>query len=90
MPVIVSPEALADLASIRTYLTERNPVAAIALTTRLSDAMFSLEDLPLHGRPGLLAGTRELFNVPPYIITYRVTPDGVEIIRVWHVAQARS
>lgn len=90
MPVIVSPEALADLASIRVYLSERNPVAAIALTTRLSDAMFSLENMPLRGRPGLVAGTRELLNVVPYVITYRVTPEQVEIVRVWHGAQDRA
>ena len=89
MPVVVSPEALADLASIRAYLAERNPVAAIAVTVQLSDAMFSLEDMPSRGRPGLLAGMRELLNVRPYVITYRVKPSGVEIIRVWHMAQTR-
>ena len=85
MPVVVSPEALEDLGSIRAYLTERSPVAAIALTARLSDAMFSLEDMPSRGRPGLISGTREL-HVSSHVITYRVSPLGVQIIRIWHVA----
>ncbi len=89
MPVVVSPEALEDLASIRAYLAERNLVAALALTARLSDAMFSLEDMSSRGRPRLLAGLREL-HVPPHVITYRVSSDRVQIVRVWHVAQARS
>ncbi len=90
MPVVVSPEALADLAAIRAYPDERNPVTAIAQTSRLSEAMFSLEAMPLRGRPGLIAGTRELLNVPPYVITYRVTLQAVQIVRVWHVAQTRT
>jgi plasmid stabilization system protein ParE len=90
MPVIVSPEALSDLESIRVYLEERSPVAAIAITARLSEAMLSLEAMPLRGRLGLVAGTRELLNVPPYVITYRVSTERVEIVRVWHIAQHRG
>lgn len=90
MPVVLSPEALADLASIRAYLETRNPAAALALAARLSDAMFSLETMPLRGRQGLIAGTRELLAVPPYVITYRVTPQVVQIARVWHVARSRA
>jgi plasmid stabilization system protein ParE len=90
MPVIVSPEALSDLESIRVYLEERSPVAAIAITARLSEAMLSLEAMPLRGRLGLVAGTRELLNVPPYVITYRVSTERVETVRVWHIAQHRG
>ena len=90
MPVIVSSEALTDLASIRAFLTERNPMAAIGITARLSEAMQSLEAMPLRGRVGLVAGTRELLSVAPYVITYRVLSERVEIIRVWHVAQDRG
>ena len=84
-----STEALSDLASIRRFLSERNPVAAIELTLRLSNAMASLELMPLRGCLGLVVGTRELLAVPPYVITYRVARNHVEIARVWHVAQAR-
>jgi plasmid stabilization system protein ParE len=90
MLVIVSPEALSDLESIRAFLEERSPVTAIAITARLSEAMFSLEAMPLRGRQGLVPGTRELLNVPPYVITYRVSPERVEVIRVWHIAQDRG
>ena len=90
MPVVVSREALADLESIRAYLNARSPVAAVALTQRLADAMVSLEEMPMRGRPGLVDGTRELVNVAPFVVTYRVTQERVEIVRVWHKAQERS
>jgi plasmid stabilization system protein ParE len=49
-----------------------------------------LEHLPERGRPGLVAGTRELVALWPYVIVYRVFEDSVEVIRIWHGAQDRS
>ncbi|WP_238578719.1 type II toxin-antitoxin system RelE/ParE family toxin [Inquilinus limosus] len=48
-----------------------------------------LEYLPERGRPGIVAGTRELTAFWPYVIVYRITPAAVEIIRIWHGAQDR-
>lgn len=52
--------------------------------------MLSLETMPLRGRPGLVPDTRELLAVAPYVITYRVTAEDVQIVRVWHIAQERA
>jgi toxin ParE1/3/4 len=90
MPVSYSPEAVADLAAIRTYIGDRNPAAASRIAIQLVAACDRLEHLPERGRPGLVTGTREIIPVWPYVIVYRITPEVVQIMRVWHGAQDRS
>ena len=90
MPVVFSPEALADLAAIRSYIGDRNPAAASRVAVALVAACDRLEHLPERGRPGLVAGTREITIIWPYVIIYRIAPDSVEIVRVWHGAQDRA
>ena len=57
MPVAFSPEAVADLASIRAYIAEDNPDAASRVAVRLVAACDRLEAHPYMGRPGQAAGT---------------------------------
>jgi addiction module RelE/StbE family toxin len=90
MPIVFSPEALADLARIRAYIGDRNPPAASRVAVQLIAACDSLEYLPERGRPGLVEGTRELAIIWPYVIVYRITSAAVEIVRVWHGAQDRD
>nr|WP_240606406.1 type II toxin-antitoxin system RelE/ParE family toxin [Phenylobacterium kunshanense] len=49
----------------------------------------ALEHLPERGRPGLVSGTREISLIWPYVIVYRIRPETVEIVRIWHGAQDR-
>ncbi len=90
MPVVFSPEALADLAAIRAYIGDRSPAAASRIAVQLVAACDRLEHLPERGRPGLVEGTREATSIWPYVIVYRITPAAVEIVRVWHSAQDRA
>ncbi len=89
MPVVFSSEALADLAEIRTYIGNENPAAASRVAVQVIAACDRLEHLPERGRPGLVAGTREITSIWPYVIVYRITSQSVEIVRVWHGAQDR-
>lgn len=89
MPVIVTRAALKDLTTIRAHIGERNPAAASRVAVQLLSACDRLEYLPERGRPGIVPGTRELTVVWPYVIVYRITDGGVEILRVWHGAQDR-
>ena len=89
MSVVFSPEALADLAAIRSYIGERNPSAASRIAVQIVATCDRLEYLPERGRPGIVPGTREVTVLWPYVIVYRIVPDGVEIIRIWHGAQDR-
>ena len=89
MPVIFSADALADLENIRAYIGADDPFAASRVAVQIVAACDRLEHLPERGRPGLVVGTRELTSAWPYVIVYRLTPEAVEIVRIWHGAQDR-
>jgi toxin ParE1/3/4 len=83
-----SPEGAEDLERIVERIKQDNPTAA----RRVADAIYSrcsdLELFPNRGRVGRIAGTRELVLAPlPYIVVYRVNPDAVEIVRIFHSAR---
>jgi toxin ParE1/3/4 len=52
----------------------------------LYEGAISLETFPNRGRPGRIAGTRELV-FPPYIIVYRTVAQIVEVLRIYPGAQ---
>jgi addiction module RelE/StbE family toxin len=84
--VTFAPSAIADLASIRTYIGKFNPAAAGRMASRLIEAGQSLHEIPERGR-SIGRGRRELAIIPPYVIRYRIKGDVVEIIRVRHGRQ---
>lgn len=80
--------AHSDRDGIFTYIEAHNPAAAIAIDERIVAAAHRLRDLPESGRPGRLAGTRELvITGTPYVAAYQVTGETVRILRVLHGAQ---
>jgi toxin ParE1/3/4 len=85
------PSALDDRDRIITYLEPLNPHAAAHLLQALVLAGDSLAVFPKRGRPGLVAVTRELVTIWPYLIVYEVDAptDTVTILRIWHGAQER-
>jgi toxin ParE1/3/4 len=90
LAVIWRAAALADVGGIIAYVAVENPVAARRIGRDLLAAGDSLAIFPRRGRPGRVAGTRELAIVSPYVIVYRVTgADDVTIVRIWHGAQDR-
>nr|HAQ92871.1 type II toxin-antitoxin system mRNA interferase toxin, RelE/StbE family [Afipia sp.] len=65
-----------------------NPRAAIAVDERIATAARRLVDFPESGRPGRVAGTRELvITGTPYVAAYAVTAETIRILRVLHGAQ---
>jgi plasmid stabilization system protein ParE len=68
------------------FIAESNP-AARRVRHRIHVAVSNLGLFPDSGRPGEIAGTREL-PVPglPYLIVYRVAGERVEILRVFHTS----
>ena len=80
--------ALGDLEAIGDFVARDNPAAAGRLVTRIVEAIETLCDHPHLGRPGRVAGTRELVIAEtPYVVPYRVVDDGVEILAVIHGAR---
>jgi addiction module RelE/StbE family toxin len=83
--VVWSRRAIADLETIREYISQFNPLAAQRVAQRLYAAGKSLSDFPERGRP--IGKRRELVIVRPYIIRYRVFQSRVEILAIRHGAQ---
>jgi toxin ParE1/3/4 len=93
MKVVVREAAARDLEDIYGWISRDNPHAArrVVERIRLRINRLALFGLPHIGRPGLLAGTRELIE-PPYIIVYGVDDAGDEImvLAVLHGARERK
>ena len=88
MIVVWSPRAIEHLAQLRSYIAHDNPKAADRVAATLLAAVERLAEQPQPGRPGRVAGTRE-FVVPrtPYVISYRLRGDRLEIVAVFHGRQ---
>jgi toxin ParE1/3/4 len=88
MTVVWSPRAVQHLIHLRQYIAQESPSAAAGVAQRILDCVTLLSEHSAIGRPGRVAGTRELV-VPqtPYIITYRVRGDRLAIIAVFHQRQ---
>ena len=81
--------ALADLDAIAEYVAQDNPVAARSFIARVRDMTEQLANYPYLGRASERADVRELVVHDHYLVSYRVRPNGIEILQVWHTAQDR-
>jgi toxin ParE1/3/4 len=80
--------ALANLNSEAEYIAQDNPSAAAHTVELIIKAVEQLRQFPAIGRPGRVAGTRELVvSGTPYIIPYRVRSGHVEVLRLFHGAR---
>jgi toxin ParE1/3/4 len=80
--------ALSDVAGIYAYIAADNPEAAARVADHLLAAGEGLSRFPQLGRPGRLAGRRELV-VDRHILIYSVRRGEVHIVAVEHGAQRR-
>ena len=79
--------ALANLEAEADYIGEDSPDAAGRVVQIFRTANLPKKN-PAMGRPGRVAGTRELVVAgTPYVLPYRVRADAVEILRVFHAAR---
>ena len=86
--------AQTDLLEILEYIARDNPAAADRVARCLVSAIEALAEQPRLGRPGRVAGTRELV-IPglPDVAVYRITEPGraasseVEVLRIIHGAR---
>jgi plasmid stabilization system protein ParE len=80
--------ALRNLNDEAAYIATEDPAAARLVVGRVLAAVNQLAEQPGLGRPGRVAGTRELV-VPKtrYLVPYRVRRDGIEILRVFHTSR---
>jgi len=88
MKILWSPTAVADLVSIREYISKDSPAAARKEAAKIKEAASRLIQFPLSGRMGRVPNTRELV-IPgtSYIAAYTVQGDDVLIAAVLHGRQ---
>lgn len=81
-------DAYLDLDEIVRYIGERNPSAATRLINRLEAECEQIASAPEIGqsRADLAPGLR-FFPVGTYLIFYRKSDDGIQVIRVLHSAR---
>lgn len=81
--------ALADLSHAHDYIALESPSAAAATIERIQSALAAVCRHPQLGRPGRLAGTRELV-IPrtPFIAAYRIKAGRIEVLAVIHTARS--
>ena len=85
--LIWRPEALDQLDSLIGYIAERDRVAAERIEALVQHSAKSISTVPLAGRPGRVAGTREWVVHPNYILIYRVTRIQIIVLRFLHARQ---
>jgi toxin ParE1/3/4 len=80
--------ALENLDDEAAYIARDSPRVAAEFVLHMRDSAAMLADHPNIGRPGRIAGTRELVVTRvSYILPYRVREGAVEVLRVFHTAR---
>jgi addiction module RelE/StbE family toxin len=87
--IIWSPQAIEDVEAIRAYVARDSPRYADLLVERLVSAVEGLDTGPLSGRVVPEVGDDTVREViyGNYRIVYRVRPDLVEVVTVFHGAR---
>ena len=87
--LIWSPQAVEDVEAIRSYVARDSEHYANLLVERIVAAVDRLEAFPLSGRVVPEVGDESLREVVygSYRIVYRVKPEAVEIVTVFHAAR---
>jgi toxin ParE1/3/4 len=90
MRILWLDRAEADLDEAFDYVLARDPGAARRLFDAIRNRVALLAEQPALGRPGRVAGTRELvIGGTPYVVAYAIDHaiDAVVILRVLHGAR---
>lgn len=85
-----SPESIADLARLRAFIAEKNPIAAQRIAGEILEGVKKLEDFPQIGIPVSRAPdpdkVRDLY-IGKYVVRYLVAVDTIYILRLWHARE---
>jgi plasmid stabilization system protein ParE len=92
--IVLSPDAIEDVARLRSFLNQTNPDAARRAMTVILTATERLEEFPDLGMPTGDADIRQLvirFGASGYIVRYAVIAGTGDILitRIWHGREAR-
>lgn len=83
-----NPKADKDLENVEDYISQDSPQAAIKVAIDIINQVERLREFPAMGRAGRVVGTRELvISGKPYIVSYRIKENVIEILRVLHTSR---
>ncbi len=88
MKIVWSLLAISDREAIFDYIEADSPRAAARIDDQIEAQVDQLATLPESGRPGRVAGTRELvLQQTPYLAAYQIRGDTLTMLRILHGAQ---
>lgn len=87
MKIFWAPQALEDRHSIWDYIAAENLTAAVRMDALFGAAVGRLADHPRMGKPGLIAGTRELVVHESYRLVYEVDGETLWILALVHTSR---
>jgi len=85
--VVWTPEALRDRSAIWDRIAADNPSAAVRMDERFSAAAERLAVHPKLGKPGQIAGTRELIAHASYRLVYEIDEPTIWLLALVHTAR---
>jgi plasmid stabilization system protein ParE len=93
--IVLSPDAVADVERLRTFLDQVNPEAARRAMAAILTAIERLQEFPDLGMPTSDADIRQMvvrFGASGYIVRYTVIAATADILitRIWHGREART
>jgi addiction module RelE/StbE family toxin len=85
MKAVWSRRALRHLVALREYIAQDSDRSASDLAEQILNSVEIMQSHPAMGRPGRVAGTRELV-VPdtPYLVVYQIRGERLELLAVLH------
>jgi toxin ParE1/3/4 len=92
--IVLSPDAVDDVARLRSFLNEINPDAARRAMAAILTAIERLDEFPELGKPTEDAEIRQIiirFGGSGYIVRYTLVAETHDILvmRIWHGREAR-
>jgi toxin ParE1/3/4 len=87
--IVWAEQAIQQLDRARDYIALSNSEdVVVRVTMRIVTSVERLTTFPMSGRPGRVAGTRELVvSNSPFIVAYRVEHERIMILAIYHGAQ---
>jgi toxin ParE1/3/4 len=88
MDIVWRRQAERDLERLFDFVLQHDPGAAHRLCDRIEQRVVQLASHPFTGRPGRVAGTRELvITGTPYLVAYREAAARIDVLAVIHAAR---
>jgi plasmid stabilization system protein ParE len=93
--IILSPDAIEDVARLRSFLNEVSPDAARRAMAAMLTAIDRLQEFPELGKPTADAAIRQIiirFGASGYVVRYALIAETQDILvtRIWHGREARA